>query len=276
MTTEGSVSREIYPHAPLQLVAFELRTSHVPELGSREGSITLYELLREELPIIPPAPQALVGFQTAGVPPQFMASTPLQMLNRKRTHSVTVGPSLILIQTSDYTRFEDFRDFVGRVLTAVANVAAIAAVERVGLRYVDEIRIDGVEKPADWVPYINHDLLAAMNNPLGLESASLNTSVEFVVSDHQRATMRVGALQGRVIDPTGPLKLKSEADGPFFLVDLDSYWAPPVDELPPFAPESVLEIGSRLHEPARGLFESALSEMAREIFRGGGMTSGGT
>jgi len=275
MKQETEVSREIYPHAPLALVAFELRTSHVPEFDSRTGAIALYEQLRQELPIIPPARQPVFELSTAGAGQQSVTpSTPLEMLDRRRVRSVVVSSNRLVVQTTEYVQFEAFRDFVRRVLEAASNVAAIEAIERVGLRYIDEIRIDGVEKPAEWRPYIDAGLLAPKRTALGLEASAFNTLVEFTLGEEQGVNMRVGAVKGRVIDPTGPLRVKSDSDGPFFLIDIDSFWAPPVDELPPFSADVVVDICSRLHEPSRALFESALTDRAREIFRGGETPNG--
>jgi uncharacterized protein (TIGR04255 family) len=248
----------------------------VPAFSSREGVIALYERLQDELPIIPPTPRTAIEFQVGGSPqPMTLQSSPLQMLDRSRTRSVTVGPSALIVQTTDYARFEEFLDFTALVLRAVSEVATIAAIERVGLRYINEIRIAGVKKPLDWVPFIHTDLLAPTRNALGGEVSAFNTLTEFVLDDMRTANMRAGALSGRIVDPTGPLKLKSsEVDGPFFLIDIDSVWAPPMDELPSFEPEDVCEICSRLHDPASRLFESALTDQSRAIFRGGVNSSG--
>ncbi len=52
----------------------------------------------------------------------------------------------IVVETSAYTDLENFCDFVMRVLDARAQVSSIVGVERIGLRYVFEIRVPvGVE-----------------------------------------------------------------------------------------------------------------------------------
>ncbi|HEU4977932.1 MAG TPA: TIGR04255 family protein, partial [Solirubrobacteraceae bacterium] len=58
-------NRTIYPNAPLQLVAFQLRYPPAPALNEQGPQQQLYERLRESFPIIGDAP--FVKVEVSGV-----------------------------------------------------------------------------------------------------------------------------------------------------------------------------------------------------------------
>lgn len=254
--------REIYPNAPLRLVAFEVRTPQVPEFAARDGALAVYDHLRDLLPVIGQS-QATLEF-SAGAPTPAISSGPLRMLDRRRVLSATVGASALIVETSDYHRFEEFQEVIERVLDAAARVAKIAGLERIGLRYIDEIRVPGLQKSGDWDGYINRTLLAGLDLGTEYEPASTQGLAEYEVSAHMRANLRFGTLTGRVVDSGGPLRIDPVEEGPFFLVDIDSFWTAPDDELPEFSRGAVVEILLSLRQPVRTLFEASITERLRE------------
>lgn len=259
--------REIYPNAPLRFVAFELRTPQVPAFATREGTAALYDALRDLVPII--APQSMIE-----VPPALNAvavaasSGSLRMLDRKRTLSVTVNPSALIVENTAYERFEHLLEVINRVLTAAASAAPIAGMQRIGLRYIDEIRVPGLSSPREWASYIDSSLLAAAALGTPYEASTTQGVTEFKIAENYTAVMRFGALVGRAVDPNGPLRVKGEEEGPFFLIDLDSFWTAPTDETPEFSEAAVTEICIELRAPVRTLFEASISDQLRDqVFR---------
>jgi len=254
--------REIYPNAPLRFVAFELRMPLTPELAGSEGALPAFEKLRELLPIIAP-PQMTIEISSEGGAPKMMPG-PLRLLDRRRVLSSVIGPSAIVVESTEYSRFEDFAEIIERVLRAVSETAPISGMQRVGLRYIDEIRVDGVVNPTDWRGYINPALLAQLDLDSEFAARTATGHTEYGVAENQSAHLRFGAMNGRVIDPSGPLRLRSDELGPFFLIDIDSYWVAPETELPEFSVETTLEVCSELRRPVRSLFEAAITDKLRD------------
>jgi len=75
--------------------------------------------------------------------------------------------------------------------------------------------------------------------------------------------LRYGATQGWSVDPNGPLRLKSADHGPYFLLDIDSYWTSPAELVPEFALDDALMLCNELHSPVREVFEAAITEKLR-------------
>jgi len=178
--------------------------------------------------------------------------------------SITVGPSALVLETTDYTRFEDFRGVIERTLVAAADAAELPGMQRIGLRYIDEVRVPGVETALDWRGYLHPALLATIELDGEFRAASVQGHAEYRVSEREQTNLRYGALLGRVVDTAGPLRLKSADDGPFFLIDIDSFWTASEEELPAFSPEAVLGICDSLHRPVRTLFETAITDKLRD------------
>src|SRR4051794_24335567 len=112
-------NRRIYPNAPLQLVAFQLQFPPAPALDDESASRSLYERLHEALPIMgaPPFLQVQVGPAGATQAPRGV-----RLLNRQRTNTVAVASDSVAVETSCYTRYEDFGTLIERVLVAVDEV----------------------------------------------------------------------------------------------------------------------------------------------------------
>jgi len=190
------------------------------------------------------------------------------MVNRPRTLSVMVAPSAVIVETSAYTQFEEFLEVIHRALLAAASAVALAGIQRVGIRYIDEIRVEGVRGPVDWFDYINPALLCATALDADLTPQRTEGLAEFELDDGQRTVMRFGAMTGWVVDPGGPLRLRRAEDGPFFLIDLDSFWVSPGEGIPEFDVERVIDRVKMLRAPVRALFEASITDRLRdEVFR---------
>lgn len=268
--------REIYANAPLRLVAAEVRYPFAPRLAAGHALANLHEALGAILPLVDPLGEHT--FELTGPMPQLVPGG-LRVLARffslNRTSGATITPDRAIIETTDYRRYEQFRSLVERVLGAVANLGPPVAVQRVGLRYIDEIRSPLVtESPGVWDAYINTNLLAAsrLASPSDMTAQTWNGSVGFV-DDDVNVTLRYGALNGYTVDPAGPLKvLVPPEPSPFFLLDCDSFWNA-IDELPKFDVDEIVKRCDRLHEPVRAVFESCISETLRDsVFRKERMT----
>jgi uncharacterized protein (TIGR04255 family) len=251
-------------------VAFELRTPPAPKLSTIDGATRVYDELRDLVPIIhgPGQPQP---FEVSG-PGAAISFSPggsqTRMVNRQRTLSIMVSATAIVVETSAYTRFEEFVELIKRAVRAAADAAPLAGIQRVGIRYIDEIRVKGVQGARDWAGYVSPSLLCAIELDDELVPQRTEGLAEFQVDDGQRTVMRFGAMTGWVVDPGGPLRLGRSDDGPFFLIDLDSFWLPTDEGIPEFDVEQVIETVERLRVPVRTLFESSITDRLRdEVFR---------
>jgi len=255
---------EIYPHPPVEVVAFELRIPHSLALADRSAQTEVWGHLRQRLPITQPQP----GLQVSIGAPMMQAQQPLRMLDRSRTESGVIGPEAIVVENTSYRCYDDFCELLREVLAAVST-QDIAGYTRIGLRYINEIRVPGVLRPADWERLVHPSLLpgtALATDDMSVER--VGGEIEYATTSQHSVVMRYGSFQGRVVNVEGPLRTRTSETGPAFLIDLDSYWeAPARAELPQFSIEAIMNTTSELRAPIHELFERAITDELRDIFR---------
>ncbi len=131
--------REVYPNAPLEFVAAEVRFPYTPRLRQEDQIQLVADQLNDLVPIFRPEQVQTFTLTTEGSHAE--SDILFRLLDKTSTTSVAFQATRIVIETTNYPQFEQFSELVKRSLTALASVHKIAGVERVGLRYIDEIRV---------------------------------------------------------------------------------------------------------------------------------------
>jgi uncharacterized protein (TIGR04255 family) len=263
------MSREIYANAPLRLVAAELRYPYAPKLGSAEVLEELTAGFRNQFPIPEQAGvQVLMAMASrAGAATQPSAAN--RFLAKDRTSSVTVTPTNFLLETTQYQGYRWFRSLLESSLAALgARAQAIVGLERVGLRYVNEIRVPGLTSLTEWEHYVSKSLVASMSILGDREPSSTQGVVQSESIDKVSILVRFGALRGQVVSAAGSLKVKPvAADDPFFMVDIDSSWSSD-NSFDEYSVGAALKICDTLHDPIDDLFDQTITERLRkEVLR---------
>ena len=277
----GAMSREVFPNAPLALVAFEAR---YPEQDSVTEPSVLKRLklaLADHLPLRGDVHEQEIALQVgSGRQPHIRARTVPRFVTRDRSTACQVQPESLIVETTKYSGFVAFSSLVRSVVEAVGSVAVPDGVTRIGLRYINEIRVPGVvEPPGNWREYIDSHLLAPVEGSFvaaaGLVPYTWQGVVQYGTGQHQAVTLRYGPSTGYAVPPNGPTRRKDPPEGGlFFLLDIDAFWVP--DEVPAFDPALILEICDRLHAPVKALFSAVVTErLQNEVFRQASNTGGG-
>lgn len=266
METTRRRGRSPYASAPLRFVAFEVQFGFVPALATEENRAAIYQQLHERYPLADAqmAPLRLPLIAAGGPPPA--PGSDLVMTNRDRTQSITIGATAFTLQATTFTDSDELLASIDEGLRALGSID-VPAVRRVGLRFVDEIRIPGIDRADRWEPYLSADILGPVRFGSTFDVQSAETQLMLRLAEDVQGVVRFGPRIGFAVDPRGRLKL-SEVDpgGQFFLLDIDAAWQPPVDTLVPLVREEIASIYWRLDEPSHLLFESAITDRAREIF----------
>jgi uncharacterized protein (TIGR04255 family) len=263
--------REIYPRSPLRVVTAEFRFPLSTVLSDEDMLPLLAAALGDAFPIIEPANVASVRsgptFVTQG--PGFASSrleVGYRFLSRDRTSAVTVGSTRMAVETTHYESWMSFsEDLVYSSLQAVGEgLNAFAGLERVGLRFINEIRVPSNPRtPNDWASFISPNLLAASDLALGGSVRSIQNVIQFEMNEQVKLRIRTGNYHSRV-GSQGPLKFRHPAEaGPYFLIDMDSYWMTP-GILSPWDISEAMRVTESLHDPIDQLFEACITESYRE------------
>jgi len=266
--------REVYPNAPIVLVAVEVRHTQCEPLGRNQQS-QMGAHFREILPLQDKATEKTIAYQVSPDGTQTRQETTTESprwTSRDRRTALTMRSDAVVLETTDYGSYEKIRGILDIALRARADVDAPAGVERLGLRYIDEIRVprQDSEHP-DWEQWVDKSLLGPMHigGELGLTPESGEGIAVFSGDSDSTLVLRYAAQDGYAVLSTTQLRRPLPPPGPFFKLDIDSFWQATA-EVPEFVPALVLDRADALHNPVRSVFESLITERLREeVLRNG-------
>lgn len=260
--------REVYPNAPLALVAAEVRYTYAPRLRTPDVWDAIQMDLEEILPIRRPQQMKVTMSVGAQQTISSQLEQVLRLTDRKSTTALTVTPEATTFETTAYSEYPQFRATLEKVLESIHAQGKVAAVERVGLRYIDEIRVpEPITDARSWADWVNPDLLAALaigSGPvLGAEGL-----IQYDLSDGRRMDLRWAAVDGQSIVGNDPLKRVVPPPGPFFVLDWDSYMTTETEHILDFVPGALIDVVNQLHSPVGDAFQNTVTDRLRDHFRG--------
>lgn len=194
--------REVYPNAPVVLVALEVRHPTTGPLAHAQR-LKLKQRLGKQLPILKSSRltmlQATVGATTA---PEVNTEEFPKYFSRDRTLAVSIRSEAIVVEMTRYLRWEHLRELTAKVLEARQEVDGVAGVERVGLRYIDEIRVPDDTREG-WAQWVDSTLLgpAPLGEPLGLRVAQWHGITVFESGPDRAVALRYGPREGYAVGP---------------------------------------------------------------------------
>ncbi|BBX76147.1 TIGR04255 family protein [Mycobacterium shinjukuense] len=257
----------VQPNAPVALVTMEIRhpaTDSLTESASRE----LKHLLIDHLPIERQAQDVSWGMTAPGAAPTPIADRFVRFTNRDNTVAASLKNQAIVVETTAYSSFETFTDIVLRVVDARAQVSSIVGLERIGLRYVLEIRVPaGVDGRVDWRNWIDEQLLGPQRfAPGGLFLTEWQGAVVYREAQPGKSlVVRYGPGVGQALDPNYHLRRVTPAQtGPFFLMDIDSFWTPPSGSIPEYNRDALVSTFQDLYGPARVVFQEMITNRLKD------------
>jgi uncharacterized protein (TIGR04255 family) len=266
-TIHGVTEGEIYPNAPVVLAALEVRHPTADVLSQAQQR-KFKQLLGKDVPILRTAQLANIEAMFApgapAGPPTVRVEKFPKYFSRDNTVAVSVREASIVVETTRYVGWSQFRELVTTALRARQDVGDIDGVERVGLRYIDEIRVPD-QADAEWEAWVDTALLGPvpLGEKLGLSATEWQGVTVFSSGSDRLLVLRYGPRVGYAVQPGTDLKRPTPNPGPFFLADIDSFWTPS-QELPEFDASRLVETADELHAPVRRLFESLITDQLRE------------
>ncbi len=273
IVSQVTVATPPFLNPPLALTVLEIR---YPELSGEFGEETLHivwQAVRGRLPLHESQTDDQVEVTPGAPVPVSVKRRPvLRFSSRDRTTALLVKQDALAIETTAYAGWsQSFRPLVEEATRALGDASPPDGVERIGLRYIDEIRVRGIgEKPGDWKGYINDHLLAAAHPdmiPFGMRAQEWQGVVRYRTSASSTLVVRYGPQWGHAADPAGPTRRKSPPPpGHFFLLDSDSYWSDE-EEVPEYDPKWIMDRCDQLHAPSSEFFTIAATDRLRdEVF----------
>lgn len=257
---------EAYPHAPLVYVTCELRFPLAPSLSGDATLEALTEAFHETLPV---PEEVMLSASDDASPLHVLAERLLRFTNRSRTLSVALTRTSLSVETTAYSGWTGFKACVSDAVRIVASQVRIVGIERVGLRYINEIRVPVVFGDASgWSGWVNPALLGH----LGLMPDGVPESLTSLVALRRGDAgllVRFASLNGGGAVSDEPLRRTIPAsEGPCFVIDTDSFRLSPGEHMVDFDARALEPVLGDLHEPLGEIFERSVTDQARAVFRG--------
>ena len=261
--------REVFPNAPVELVAAEIRFPDSARLRRPETLDALQLALEDILPIRRVEQTMTVTVPLGGQQVNQQHEQVVLLVNRTSTTSATIRPTALTVETTHYGEYTAFRDVVHRCVVALAEQRAALGVERIGLRYIDEIRVsDPVEDAASWRGWVSEDLLAAGRLGGSTPPSMLQGMMQFQTGEYTHPVVRHATLTGTgVVEPTLLRRRHTYPESPFFAPDFDRSWQRQPDRIDEFDTQRIAELVDQLHAPLGEVFQRAITDRLREVLR---------
>lgn len=258
------------PNAPLVLAALEVKYPELTPGQAHAARPAIRDAVRSALPLMENINENLFALGPDGPMPAQTRTFP-RFTTRDRTTALALTSQAAVVETTNYDGVDAFLELVRLVMEAVENASPPDGILRVGMRFIDEIRVPTVtELPGSWTGYIDDHLLATVSPDFlaktELEPKAWQGLVQYATGPDQVLQVRYGPQEGYAVDPNGPTRRKNPArPGPFFLLDSDSWWQPS-DEVPAFTAEAVTAACLRLHPPLRHIFNVVSLDRLKRVF----------
>ncbi len=258
---------------PLVLTVLEIRYPEIAGGLTDAAVAAMKEAVRDSLPVMAPQIEHQIGVPiNSAMPPQVEQRSSPRFCARDQATALVVRSDALVLETTVYAGWvEHFRPLAKQVTEALERICAPDGLLRIGLRYIDEIRVpDAGGGPDGWDGYINPRLLAAAAadlRPDGMNPTTWQGLIQYQTEASCALNVRYGPQEGYAVDPQGPTRRKSVAPaGPYFLLDSDAFWSGD-DEIPEFAADGILELCDQVHQAASDFFKIAVTDRLRaEVF----------
>lgn len=262
-----------FANPPLALTVLEIRYSDLADGVVGAAIPGMKSTVHDRLPLTENLTEDTVELSIgASAPATVQRRTFPRFSSRDLATVLLVKENALILQTTGYGGWEvSFRPLAEAALAALDRAGPPDGVHRIGLRYINEIRVPEIDSaPGDWRRYIHESLLSAADPkliPTSLQPTVWQGLVQYRTADDSTLMVRYGPQEGYAVDPQGPARRKNPpAPGAFFLLDSDSFWYAE-DEVPEFDTEWMLDLCDRLHAPIREFFGLATTEKLRkEVF----------
>ncbi len=260
-----SYQREVFARAPLAYVACEVRFPLSLKLTEDEVLASFAEAFADLLPI--PEVSNFIPHPEMGL--NEGPEKQLRLLDKAKTASVSLTRRAVSVEATHYDGWDTFKSIVLRAAKSAAELAPIVGVERIGLRYINEIRVpDPISDTSRWAGWITEGVISQLEPISGYTTESAQTVIE-MHNQAKRLLARYAALVGSGVVGDQPLRRQLPTkDGPFFVIDTDSYLQAPDEKMLDFTSTALSPVLDELHEPLGELFQRAITDKSRELFRG--------
>ena len=253
------------PRAPLARVIAQVRFPAILAIRDPDKVAILQETLRETYPYLNRVQAHRIDL-TAGEPPNIQQEFIWRLANREQNPrwQVSLGVDFVALDTSGYDSRQDFLRRLRAVVIAVEAAFKPAEVKRLGVRYIDRLTGEAIERVYD---LFRPEILGIMrpgedtHPALGDSIIHLMNETQFLAQDGSRIQGRWGKLPPNTTHDPNSLDPVAE---PSWVLDLDMFTSEPQ----PFASAELLQTATDFAECLYWLFRQMVTNEFLRFYGG--------
>jgi uncharacterized protein (TIGR04255 family) len=205
--------------APLIRVIAQVRFPVIASIESREFVGGFQEAIRREYPVLRPQQAQGVFIGPTG-PVTVRPSTVWQFSEAKGPWRVSLGPDFLSLEATKYSSRDDFMQRLEQVLQAVHKNFEPAVSDRVGIRYIDRVTGQNLNR---LTTLVRTEVGGVLGTPLAEHAKHLIMHCHFVLpTDRGELQGRWGVLPANAtVDPEAIEPLAEQS----WILDLDAFTA---------------------------------------------------
>jgi uncharacterized protein (TIGR04255 family) len=210
--------------SPIELAVVQVQYPTIMSIPTNEALLAAFqERVRDLYPFLSVGPQGIFTVSSQNVEQQPTTRV-FQFMDINQRWTVTLSADSIALETRNYTTFSEFSNRLLKILAAANEVYSLRDKQRLGLRYINEIRHKDTEateaSSALWNTIIRPEVLGILSTEVG-DSVDQSVQELSLTIRNGKLTMRHGAFpQGTSV---APLPNQSVLDDPFYLLDFDAF-----------------------------------------------------
>jgi uncharacterized protein (TIGR04255 family) len=238
--------------SPLTLVVFQLRFETNAAASDARVARDFHERLggrQGRYPVIEPVTN--FSLQVAGAPGQEPSVSQRASMAGWRFRSedsswvASLLSDAVSLETTQYDMWDSFRDRLNELIAVLRDLVNPVFEQRLGLRFVNQVTIDGVLEPAAWEPWVNSFLLGPALHPQLREGLIFSRQqLALDIGDETSCSLAHGSFP------------QADGQGLAYLLDYDVYR----QTGRPFVLEDVIDTATRFNDVALALFHLSVTQ----------------
>jgi uncharacterized protein (TIGR04255 family) len=246
----------------LAQVVCQVRFSPVLKIQRDDEVIPFQEAVRSDYPRYFKTEAVSILLTPAGVQQQQGAGRLHRFQDTTASFTAVLAPDFVALETTGYVDIDDFAGRIATLAAAVAEHYAPAEMQRIGLRFINELRLGSARPKQEMLNAITPALLG----PIGtteLADATVSMQQVVVLADADtNMLVRHGYNPegGTTVDLAPGQILGPEQSQPFYLLDIDAY----AEQVLPYSVEGIEARLRDFNEQIRALFAWAVKEEYRK------------
>ena len=243
------------PNTPLVRVIAQVRFSSIVSIQKSEFIAPFQESLRSKYPVVQSDKNLLINiFDSQDQREEVM----WRFLDESKTWRITLASEFLAFEALKYNSRDEFFIRYKQVVSSLDQHIKPSSINRIGIRYIDQITGSELEKISDLV---RSEILDIHNSPLNKYILSSLRQTLFSIDEEKRLSTRWGRLEKQqTYDPNSMIPIDKDS----WILDLDAF----INKKQSFDEEDIVTQSKDLASYIYNFFRWAIKDEFLKVYGG--------